>query len=318
MAVYVQAAPGVRIARPWDGSATADRMSAERVRGSDLRMGVRAFVGAGLAAALLLVAGCAAQDRPAAPTGERGRTGPDGVREYRLIADETVHELKPGVRVEAWAFNGTVPGPELRMRQNERVRVVVENRLPEPISIHWHGLPVPNGADGVPGITQNAIKPGETYAYEFTVLAAGTYWYHSHQRSVEQVDRGLHGALIVEPAEEPAPPNRDVVLMLDEWMSGAGQEGMMPSSGAMMSGGHGGHGAAPAEGAAMPMGGVMPTNPEQMHERYDVFTINGKAGDAVPALEVRQGERVRIRLSTRATKRMSCTCTVTVYGGAPL
>lgn len=249
---------------------------------------------AAIVAAAVAVAGCATRGQPAGSGGDAaGRVGPDGVREYRLVAEEIQHELRPGVRVKAWAFNGRVPGPELRLRQGERVRVVVENRLPEPISIHWHGLPVPNAADGVPGVTQNAVKPGATYTYEFVAPASGTYWYHSHQRSVEQIDRGLYGALIVEPAEgEAARPDREFVLILDEWMSRPGAGGGMPGGGTMP-GGHGGHGGM----SGMPgMGGAMPMSPEEMHARYDVFTINGKAGDAIPPLEVRQGERVRVRL----------------------
>ncbi len=91
-----------------------------------------------------------------------------------------------------WSYNGTVPGPEVRLRQGEHVQITVENRLAEETTVHWHGLRVPNAMDGVPHLTQRPIAPGETFIYEFDVPDAGTYWYHPHQRSFEQVGRGLY------------------------------------------------------------------------------------------------------------------------------
>ncbi|MDH4324282.1 MAG: multicopper oxidase domain-containing protein, partial [Betaproteobacteria bacterium] len=109
-----------------------------------------------------------------------------------------------------WAYNGTVPGPVLRARQGDRLRVHVENALEEATTVHWHGIRLPNAMDGVPYITQRPIEPGASYTYEFALPDAGTFFYHPHQRSYEQVGRGLAGALIV---AERAPPevDRDVL-----------------------------------------------------------------------------------------------------------
>src|SRR5690606_34269320 len=101
-------------------------------------------------------------------------------------------------------------------RQGERVRIAVENRLPQPTTVHWHGLRVPNAMDGVPDLTQPAIEPGGRFVYEFDLPDAGTFWYHPHARSAEQVGRGLSGAFIVEEREPPA-VDRDVVWVLDDW-----------------------------------------------------------------------------------------------------
>jgi FtsP/CotA-like multicopper oxidase with cupredoxin domain len=99
----------------------------------------------------------------------------------------------------AWAYNGVVPGPELRVKQGDRIRVTLVNRLPASTTIHWHGYPLPNAEDGVAGLTQNAIEPGRSYTYEFVASIPGTYWYHAHQDTEHQVPMGLYGALVVEP-----------------------------------------------------------------------------------------------------------------------
>ena len=98
----------------------------------------------------------------------------------------------------AWTFNGSVPGPEIRVKEGENVKIKLKNELPEPVTIHWHGLPVPNNMDGIPGVTMNAVQPGKSFTYEFKATVPGTYWYHSHQNSADQVDKGLYGSLIVE------------------------------------------------------------------------------------------------------------------------
>lgn len=102
------------------------------------------------------------------------------VLEVRLVAGETVVELAPGVRARAWAFNRQVPGPEIRATEGDLVRITVENRLPEPTSVHWHGLHVPVEMDGVVAVTQKGIAPGESFTYEFLANHAGTFMYHSH------------------------------------------------------------------------------------------------------------------------------------------
>jgi FtsP/CotA-like multicopper oxidase with cupredoxin domain len=124
---------------------------------------------------------------------------------------------EPHPQTEVWGYNGGVPGPEIRLRQGARLRVAVENRLDEDTTVHWHGIRVPNAMDGVPFLTQKPIAArGGTFVYEFDAPDAGTYWYHPHLRSHEQVDRGLSGALIVEEAD-PIKVDRDIVWLLDDW-----------------------------------------------------------------------------------------------------
>tara|TARA_R110000751_G_scaffold43895_8_gene100922 strand:- start:7221 stop:8657 length:1437 start_codon:yes stop_codon:yes gene_type:complete len=146
-----------------------------------------------------------------------GQSG-TALREVALRAAPGRARLAPEPHPEttAWCYNGVVPGPEIRVKQGERLRVIVENALDEETTVHWHGVRVPNAMDGVPHLTQSPIAPGDSFTYEFDAVDAGTFWYHPHQRSFEQVDRGLQGALVV---EEPNPPrvDRDIVWVLDDW-----------------------------------------------------------------------------------------------------
>ena len=139
-------------------------------------------------------------------------------KEFTLVAAPARVSLvgPPHPDTDVWCYNGRTPGPEIRVRQGERIRVLVENRLPEETTVHWHGIRLPNAMDGVPHLTQKPIAPGETFAYEFTCPDAGTFWYHPHQRSFVQVGRGLYGALIVE-EREPVPVDRDVTWVLADW-----------------------------------------------------------------------------------------------------
>ena len=118
---------------------------------------------------------------------------------------------------DIWGYGGTAPGPVLRVAQGGRLQRRLVNSLPQASSIHWHGIRIDNAMDGVPGLTQAAVEPGDGFDYDFVLPDAGTYWYHSHNRSMEQVARGLHGALIV---EEDTPPDidREEVLVLDDWL----------------------------------------------------------------------------------------------------
>jgi len=122
-----------------------------------------------------------------------------GVKVFDLTAKEIDWEVEPGRRVKAWAYNGQVPGPQIRVREGDRVRVVIKNELPESTVIHFHGLELPIDQDGVPFITQPPIKPGASYTYEFTVPNSGSHMYHSHLNAAKQVGMGLLGAFIVEP-----------------------------------------------------------------------------------------------------------------------
>jgi FtsP/CotA-like multicopper oxidase with cupredoxin domain len=173
-----------------------------------------------------------------------------------------------------WSYNGIVPGPEIRLRQGERVEVAVENRLAEETTVHWHGLRVPNAMDGVPHLTQQPIAPGETFVYEFEVPDAGTYWYHPHQRSFEQVGRGLYGPLIVE-EREPIQVDREVTWVLDDWR-------LLPD--AQISGDFGGFMDASHNGRV-----------------GNTVTVNGRIQDT---FGVRAGERVRLRLINAANARI--------------
>lgn len=116
-----------------------------------------------------------------------------------------------------WGFDGTVPGPGIRTRQGSTVRRQFINQLPEPTSVHWHGIRLANNMDGVAGMTQPAVPPGDTFQYEFLVPDAGTFWYHSHNRSWEQVARGLYGPLIIEEAEQAPDVDGEYTLLLDDW-----------------------------------------------------------------------------------------------------
>jgi FtsP/CotA-like multicopper oxidase with cupredoxin domain len=142
----------------------------------------------------------------------------EAVKEFRLSAGPGRVALAGAAnpRTDVWGFNGQVPGPEIRVRQGERVRIVVKNELPEDTTVHWHGIRVPNAMDGVPYLTQKPIAAGDTFTYEFDCVDAGTFWYHPHVRSASQVGRGLYGPLVV---EEPTPPpvDRDITWVLDDW-----------------------------------------------------------------------------------------------------
>jgi FtsP/CotA-like multicopper oxidase with cupredoxin domain len=126
----------------------------------------------------------------------------NGVKVFELTAEEVRWETKPGVFVDAMGFNGTVPGPEIRVNEGDEVRIIVRNELSQPTTMHLHGVTVPNGMDGVPYITQDPILPGGFFTYEFQVVdPPGMYVYHSHFNSTEQVGKGLYGAFYVEPKD---------------------------------------------------------------------------------------------------------------------
>jgi FtsP/CotA-like multicopper oxidase with cupredoxin domain len=145
-----------------------------------------------------------------------------GVKVFDLTAEEIQWEVEPGRKAKAWAYNGQVPGPQIRVREGDRVRVNLTNKLPESTSIHFHGLELPNDQDGVPFITQPPIRPGESFTYEFSVPNAGSHMYHSHHNAAVQVGQGLLGAFIVEP-RRPSPAHRadvDYVMVLNDGSHG--------------------------------------------------------------------------------------------------
>lgn len=144
-------------------------------------------------------------------------------RRFTLVAQKETVTLSSGKTVDAWTYNGQIPGPELRMKEGELIEVTLTNEdIDVGVTAHWHGLDVPNAEDGVAGATQNAVMPGETYTYHFRAEQVGSFWYHSHQDSQEAVSKGLFGALIVEP-QEPANtttftiPFKDITVMTHLW-----------------------------------------------------------------------------------------------------
>lgn len=187
----------------------------------------------------------------------------DGVRVYHLWAEPVTHEFAPGLKAECWGYNGRVHGPTLEAVSGDRVRIYVTNRLAEPTTAHWHGMTVPNGMDGVAGLTQAPIPPGATFVYEFTVMEAGTFMYHPHHDEMTQMQLGMMGLFVVHP-KRPAgpPPDRDYALLLSEWKIEVG--------------------------ARRP-------DPSEMTD-FNVFTINGRAYPGTDPLVARKGDRVRIRI----------------------
>ena len=136
-----------------------------------------------------------------------------------LHAREGTARLAPAKYPETqiWGYNGIVPGPVLRARQGERIKRVFRNDLPQASSVHWHGIRIENAMDGVVGMTQSAVEPGAEFLYDFALKDAGTYWYHPHNRTYEQMARGLYGALIVDEKSGGPMVDRDEVLLLDDW-----------------------------------------------------------------------------------------------------
>ncbi len=140
----------------------------------------------------------------------------NGVKEFHLVAEPVVREIAPGMKAHLWGYNGQSPGPTIEAVEGDRVRIFVTNRLPEPTSIHWHGMLLPNGMDGVSGLTQPPIKEGKTFVYEFELLKSGTFMYHPHADEMTQMAMGLMGMFIVHPKNPRfMPADRDYVFLLN-------------------------------------------------------------------------------------------------------
>jgi len=181
---------------------------------------------------------------------------------------------KPRPDTDVWSYGSRIPGPEIRIRRGERIRISVQNELPEETTVHWHGMRLSNAMDGVPGLTQPPIKPGEQFIYEFTPPDAGTFWYHPHADSLQQLGRGLAGAFIVEEPTALA-VDRDILWMLTDWRL---------RSDAQIASGFG-------NGMEAAMSGRV----------GNTVTINGSISDEVP---VRAGERIRLRLVNSSLARI--------------
>ena len=186
----------------------------------------------------------------------------DGVKVFHMVAEEVEHEFAKGLKATCWGYNGSVHGPTIEVVEGDRVRIYVTNKLPATTSVHWHGILLPNGMDGVGGLNQRGIKPGETFKYEFTIRQAGTCMYHAHHDEMTQIGLGMTGLFIIHRRNDPKPVDRDFALLLHEWRIDPG--------------------------SSRP-------NPNEMTE-FNVLTMNAKAFPGTAPLVVKRGERVRIRI----------------------
>ncbi|KFL37862.1 multicopper oxidase family protein [Arenimonas donghaensis] len=184
-----------------------------------------------------------------------------GVKEFHLVAEEFEHEFAPGSKAVVWGYNGSTPGPTIEATQGDRVRIYVTNRLKEATTIHWHGLILPSGMDGVGGLSQPQIQPGETFAYEFDLVQHGTHMYHPHADEMVQLAMGMMGLLIIHPKGGDH-VDRDYALLL--------------------------HNFALHPGTYRPDPSVM--------QDFDLWTFNSKVFPAIEPMVARTGERVRIRV----------------------
>ncbi len=185
------------------------------------------------------------------------------VKVFHLIAGDVEHEFAPGMKAHCWGYNGRVHGPTIEAVEGDRVRIYVTNRLDAPTSVHWHGFLIPNGMDGVGGLTQRTIPPGDTFKYEFVLRQHGTYMYHSHHDEMTQMAMGMMGMFVIHPRNpSTAPPDRDYTFLLSEW--------------------------------ALKPGRRRP-DPNEMTD-FNVLTFNAKIAPATDAIVARTGDRVRIRI----------------------
>jgi FtsP/CotA-like multicopper oxidase with cupredoxin domain len=192
----------------------------------------------------------------------------DGVKVFHLIAEPVKHEFAPGLVAECWGYNGRVHGPTIEALEGDRVRIYVTNKLPEATTVHWHGILVPGGMDGVGGLNQRAIEPDETFKYEFTLKEFGTYMYHPHHDEMTQMQLGMMGLFIIHPKHPSGPPpDRDYAFLLNEWKIEVG--------------------------ARRP-------DPNEMTD-FNVFTFNGRSFPGTEAMVAQVGERVRIRIGNLST-----------------
>jgi FtsP/CotA-like multicopper oxidase with cupredoxin domain len=201
---------------------------------------------------------------------------PPQVREFTLVAQPIKWEIEQGIVVDAWAYNGQVPGPEIRVREGDTVRVKLVNNLPAATTIHWHGIDNTPEMDGPAGLNQAPVEPGQEFVYEWVADPAGSRMYHSHTDVHNQVALGLYGPLVVEPrdSDEDRAYDREYTIMLNEWDLELTPDVVL---------------------------GKAPKGPGDQHLRggelgADLFLMNGHAHDAIPPVALAEGERVLIRL----------------------
>ncbi|MER7672383.1 multicopper oxidase family protein [Kitasatospora sp. NPDC096128] len=245
----------------------------------------------------------------------RRRPGPE--RKVALTATETALDLG-GRTVRSWAYGDRLPGREVRATVGDTLAVTLANHLPQPTSLHWHGLALRNDMDGVPGVTQEAVRAGASFDYRFALAHPGTYWFHPH--SGVQQDRGLYAPLIVEDPKEPLSYDKEWVVVLDDWVDGvdgstpdavlaelAKGMGGMGSAGGMGGMDHSGHGmpgmgapaapTAPAGPSRMLMGAASPLlGGDAGDVSYPFHLVNGRLASAPETFAAKPGDRIRIRL----------------------
>lgn len=186
----------------------------------------------------------------------------NGVKEFHLIAEPVVRELAPGMKANLWGYNGQSPGPTIEVVEGDRVRIFVTNRLPEHTSIHWHGQRLPNGMDGVTGLTQPGIPAGKTFVYEFEAKRPGTFMYHPHADEMTQMAMGMMGFWVTHPKNANfMKVDRDFVFLLSNYDIEPGS--FTPKVNTMLD--------------------------------FNLFTFNSRVFPGIDSMNVRQGDRVRIR-----------------------
>lgn len=213
--------------------------------------------------------------------------GNSGLKKFELTAEAVEQTLVQGVTMRAWGYNGGSPGPLLVAWEQERVQVVLRNRLPEPTAIHWRGLAIPNEMDGFPPISVGPlVQPGEEFTYEFIVRQPGTYLYHAHVLSGKQEMRGLAGMMVVLPLER-EPVDRDYAILLQSWSIGKGLTipGLTQNQ----------------------MDWISQKNSSQLYDLDPLasvgnyFTLNGKVFPDTAPMRVKAQERIRIRIGNSST-----------------
>lgn len=172
-----------------------------------------------------------------------------------------VHHSNIVQKIHAWGYNGSTPGPTIEVNEGDRIRIILKNELPEPTSIHWHGIELPNDQDGAAGVAEPPLMPGETKTYEYTLYQSGTAFYHGEFNLMKAASYGLTGALVIHPKKYEYKIDKEFVITLQEWR-------------------------------------ILPGNvdPDLVSMDFNWFTFNGRSAPTIPALTVNQGERVRIRL----------------------
>ncbi|HSA65156.1 MAG TPA: copper oxidase [Nitrospira sp.] len=187
----------------------------------------------------------------------------DGIKVFHLVAEEVMHEFASGLKAMLWGFNGRVHGPTIEAVEGDHIRIYVTNKLPAPTSIHWHGIILPSGMDGVGGLSQKVIQPGETFKYEYPLVQHGTHMYHSHHDEMIQMALGVMGLMVIHPRRPAEPrPDRDFAFMLSEW-------DIKP--------------------------GAFRPDP-RVFAGFNTLTLNAKAFPGTEALVAKRGDRVRLRL----------------------